>query len=240
MTFEYADPKWRDLYRIGGIACIVIAASVTFAIAAYFIWPYQDSVIAMETIFGLLQEDCLGGLLSLDLAMLIIAPINILMFLALYAGLRKQNESYALVALVLALIAVVLVIQARPLAELVLLSEKYAGAEDAAEQMLYLSAGSALHSYFSGTAWIIQTAFFMVAGLINCLLMLRVTYFRRVTAVLGIANSVVGLGFFLPGIGLPLLFLNTIGTIPWCILLASDFFRLVKMKKPVSAHEEIN
>jgi hypothetical protein len=41
-----------------------------------------------------------------------------------------------------------------------------------------------------------------------------------------IGISVIGMGFFLPTIAILLLFLNTIGTIPWCILAARDLFKL--------------
>jgi hypothetical protein len=42
--------------------------------------------------------------------------------LALYVALKQVNESYALIALILTLMAVLLVVQTRPLAELTLLT----------------------------------------------------------------------------------------------------------------------
>jgi hypothetical protein len=223
---EFPDSRWKDLYKIGGISSIVIAVSILFAIVAFFIWPYKGAFSSMESIFVTLQTDRLGGLISLDISMLLIAPVNILMFLAIYAALKRSNESVALIALVLALMAVVLVIVCRPLVELVSLSDRYAAATNVAEKMRYLAAGEVLRVQLDGTAWIMQTVFFMLAGLMNSLLMLHTRLFSKATAWLGIINSVVGLGFFLPTIGILLLFLNTIGTIPWCILLARDFFRI--------------
>lgn len=222
------DPRYKTLHRLGGIASIVIALSIAFAIAAYFIWPYKGNTTSMEAIFTLLQTDRLGALISLDISMLLIAPINILMFLAIYAALRRVDESIALIALALALIAVVLVIVCRPLIELTVLSENYAAATDANEKLRYLAAGEVLRSSLDGTAWMMQTVLFMVAGLINCLLMLRTTFFSKATAWLGIVISAIGLGFFLPTFGLLFLFLNTIGSVPWCLLLARDLLRLTK------------
>jgi hypothetical protein len=226
LNTENADPRWKDLYRLGSIASILIAVSITLAIAAYFIWPYKGNFAAMETIFSTLQTDRLGGLISLDLSMLLIAPINILMFLAIYAVLKQVNESWALIALVMALMAVVLVIQCRPLVELTVLSDKYAAATDAAEKTRYLATGETLRSSLDGTAWMMQTIFFLVSGLVNGLVMLRTPFFSKATAWTGIVVSAIGLFFFLPGIGLLFLFINTIGSVPWCILLARDFFRL--------------
>lgn len=226
LNAEPPDPRWKDLYRLGGIASIVIALSIAFAIVAYFIWPYKGNITSIDAIFTLLQTDRLGGLISLDISMLLIAPINILMFLAIYAALRQVDEAMALVALALALMAVGLVIVCRPLVELTLLSDKYAAATDAAEKMRYLAAGEALRAQLDGTAWMMQTVFFMFAGLINCALMLRTGFFAKATAWLGIAVSAIGLGFFLPEIGLLFLFINTIGSVPWCILLARDLFKI--------------
>ena len=222
------DFCWRDLYRLGSFSSLLIAVSIVFAIAAYFIWPYKGNTTSIEAIFHLLQTDRLGGLISLDISMLLIAPLNILMFLAIYAALRQVDESIALIAVVLALTAVVLVIVCRPLIELTVLSDHYAAATDPTEKLRYLAAGEVLRSSLDGTAWMMQTVFFMLAGLINCLLMLRATFFSKATAWLGIVNSVIGLGFFLPGVGLLLLFVNTIGSVPWCLLLARDLFRLGK------------
>lgn len=228
-----SNPRYNTLYRLGGIASLVIALSITFAVAAYFIWPYKGNTLSVEAIFALLQSDRLGGLISLDISMLLIAPINILMFLAIYVAIRRADEPIALIALVLALIAVALVIVCRPLVELTFLSDQYAVATDPAEKLRYLAAGEVLRSSLDGTAWMMQTVFFMLAGLINCLLMLRTPFFGKATAWLGIVISAIGLGFFLPTIGLLFLFLNTIGSVPWCFLLARDLFKMAPaLSKP--------
>lgn len=214
--------RYNTIYRVGGIASLVIAVSIVFAVAAYFIWPYKGNTTSIEAIFTLLQTDRLGGLISLDISMLLIAPINLLMFLAIYAALKREHESVALIALVLALIAVGLVIVCRPLVELTVLSDHYAAATEAAEKMRLLAAGEVLRRQLDGTAWAMQTVFFMLAGLLNCALMLRTSFFNKATAWLGIVVSAVGLLFFLPGVGLLFLFINTVGSVPWCLLVARD------------------
>ena len=89
IAIETPDLLWKDLYRIGGIASLLIAAGVVLAIVAYFIWPYKGNFTSMETIFATLQSDRLGGLISLDISMLLIAPLNILMFLGLPDRINK-------------------------------------------------------------------------------------------------------------------------------------------------------
>lgn len=222
------DPSYKIIYRLGGISSILSALSIAFAIVAYFIWPYKGNTTSTEAIFNTLQTDRLGGLISLDVSMLVIGPITILMFLAVYTALRRVDEAMALLALILTLLAIGLVIVCRPLVELVVLSDQYAVATDAIEKMRLLAAGEVLRTQLDGTAWTMQTAFFMIAGLINSSLMLRASFFGKATAWIGIVISAAGLGFFLPSIGLLFLFLNTIGSVPWCLLVARDLFKLAK------------
>lgn len=216
----------RSIYKLGGIAAILSMFLITFAIAAYFIWPYKGNTASIESIFNILQTDLLGGLIALDVSMLIIGPITILMFLAIYTALKSINEPIAMFALILNMMAIVLVIVCRPLVELVKLSDQFALATDLIEKTRILAAAEVLRSQLDGTAWAIQTAFLMIAGLINNVLMLRTDAFRKRTAWTGIVISAMGLPFFLPEIGLIFLFLNTIGSIPWCIFVASDLFKL--------------
>src|SRR5512133_1504909 len=91
---QLPDPHWKDLYRIGGSVSLLMAFSIILAIGAYFIWPYMDDAVSMQTIFTTLHTDRVGGLISLDLIMLLIAPMNILAYLALYVVLKQVNESY--------------------------------------------------------------------------------------------------------------------------------------------------
>jgi hypothetical protein len=222
------DPRYKSLYRLGGIASILTAVFIVFAIGAYFVWPYTANATTVEAIFSLLQTDRLGALISLDVSMLVIGPISMLLFLALYAALRQVDEAVALIALVLNLLAVGLIIVCRPLVELVVLSDQYAAAADTSEQMRLLAAGEVLRAQLDGTAWAMQTAFLMLAGLLNSSLMLRTPFFSKVTAWLGIAISAIGLGFFLPAIGMLFIFINTIGSVPWCLLMARYLFKIAQ------------
>jgi hypothetical protein len=221
-----ADPRWKDLYRIGGIASILVAVSVVLAIVAFFIWPFKPGFTSTENIFLTLQNDRLGGLMSLDLLMILIMPVSLLSSLAQYVVLKRVNESYALIALALGLIAIAVVISSRPLVELVALSDKFAAATSEVERSQYLAAGESLHAFFNGTAWAAQTLFLLLAGLINGFLMLHARSFSKATAWTGIVISMIGLGFFIPVVGLVLLFANTIGSVIWSALLARDFFKL--------------
>lgn len=220
------DSRWMDLYRIGSIGCLLVAFLVLVAIVAYFIWPYTAMDESAKQIFQLLNDDLLGGLISLDMIMLFIMLINIIPILAIYASIRQANESYALIALVLQLIGVAAVIAARPLVEMSVLSDAYAQATTETERGYFLAAGEAFRTVFDGTAWAVQTTLFMIAGFINSTLFLKSTIYSRLTAWIGIVMSLLGLFFFLPHVGLIFLFLNTVLTIPFYLLVARSLYRL--------------
>jgi hypothetical protein len=227
---ETADPRWKDLYRIGGIASLLLAGLIAFAVIAYFIWPYTPGFASTEDIFAALQTDRLGALFSLDVMMLVTAPIDIFLFLALYVALKRVNESFALIALVLGLMAIALLIPTKPLAELVFLSEQYATATTETAKSQYLAAGEALLTLAGGTAWINFSLFGNISFLLSSVLMLRSKSFGKATAYIGIVNSIFALGIIIPvfviqaicGLGATL-----VGTL-WFVLLGRGFFRLGK------------
>ena len=131
--------------------------------------------------------------------MIILMPILILPMLALYTSLKRVNESYALITLIFGLIGNVLIFMGRPLAEMVYLSNQYASATSDILKNQYLAAGEAYHTLFEGTAWMSSLIMVGISGLISSLLMLRSKFFSRATAYTGIAISVIGLAFWIPG-----------------------------------------
>ena len=220
------DPHWKDLYRIGCIACAIFPAFIVIAVVAYFLWPYSPGFTDVADIFADLQNNRLGGLVSLDLSVVVLMPVLIFEMLALYAALKQFNESYALIALVIGLIGVVLWLVSKPLVEMVYLSNQYAAATSEAERSHYLAAGEALSAIFSGTAWMLSQFLISISGGISCLLMLRSDFFSRSTAYTGLALAFLGVSFWIPGIGPILSLVATIGGVIWYALMARDFYRL--------------
>ena len=225
---ESADPRWKDLYLVGGIANIVVALTTVFAVVAFFIWPYEPGMIPTADVFTTLQKDRLGGLIALDIVYLVAMLLSVLPVLALYAALKRVNESYALIALALGLMAIVALINARPIAELMSLSDRYAAATTDAARNQYLAAGEALLTLFSGTAWMVNLVLASVSGLISCVLMLRTTIFSKAIAYLGIVVNIMSLLFFIPVAGLLLLFGATIGGVIFGIVVGLRFLQLAR------------
>jgi hypothetical protein len=220
------DPRWKELYRLGFMACAAFPMFILVAVVAYFIWPYAPGFTSVAEIFTDLQTNRFGGLVSLDLSVVVLMPVMVFEMLALYAALKCVSESYTLIALVIGLIGVVLWLVSKPLVEMVYLSEQYTAASSEAAKNHYLAAGEALNTIFSGTSWMLSQFFISISGVISCLLMLRTQFFSRSTAYTGLALAIFGISFWIPVIGAILSLLATIASVVWYILLAKDFYRM--------------
>lgn len=230
MNIESNDMRWKDLYRIAGIAAIISQAVIVLGIIAYVIWPYAPGKESTESILLFLQEDWLGGLISLDLFLFVGNLFSITLFLALYVSLREVNDSYALIALALGLISVVLLIPSRPILELFILSRSYATAGSEAAKSQLLSAAGALLTLFDGTNWFMNTLLGAISLLISSLLMLKSKIYSRATAWVGIITNLIVCGFFIPVAGTLFLFLCLPGYLAWYFLLARRFFQMSRGK----------
>jgi hypothetical protein len=226
VTITRSDPHWRDLYKAAGVAAVVSEIVIILGLVTYFIWPYAPGTESTETILLNLQSNTLGTLISLDLFLFIGNLFSILLFLALYISLKTVNESYALIALAVGLIAVVFLVHARPLLELYSLSGQYVAATTEAAKSQYLAAGEALLASFDGVGWFLNTFLGGLSLLVSSILMLRSNIFSKATAYVGIVSNVAVCSFFIPVIGIFLLFLSVLGYAIWYFLLAKRFFQL--------------
>ena len=228
MNIETKNTRWKELYKIGAIVAILSEIVLVIGIVAFFIYPFAPGNKSTESIFLLLQNDKLGGLISLDFHLVLGNLFGILLFLALYISLKQVNESYALIALVLGLVADILIIPARPILELFSLSGLYANATTEVARSQYLAAGEALISVFNGTSWFLNTLLGGFSLLISSLLMLRGNVFSRSTAIVGIVTNTAVCLFFVPSIGTYLLLLSLPGYMIWYFQLARKFLKLAQ------------
>jgi hypothetical protein len=231
---DTADPRWKDLYRLGAMAAIAFLVIIVGAAMAYPIWPYLPGTTSTEAVFQVLQSDRLGGLLALDVLLIASNVLGIVFFITLYVALRQVNPSYALIALVVGLCGAVMIFPARPIVELISLSDRHAVATSATEKAQYLAAGEALLAQFNGTAFHANTFLGALSLLISSLLMLRSGAFGKARAYVGIATNLAVCLFFLPVVGMYLLFLSLPGYLVWYVQLARSFFRLAR---PLPAYD---
>jgi len=100
---EIAGSDWRNLYRIGGTAALVMTAFIPIQIIVFVLWPPPETVTGW---FDLFQSNWFIGLLDLDLLLIVDQVLVGLVLLALFITLRKTNPSFMLIALALGLIGI--------------------------------------------------------------------------------------------------------------------------------------
>jgi len=225
-TLENPDLRWKSLYNIAGIAAIVSILVILLGFVTYFIWPYSPGKDSAESILLLLHNDPLGGLISLDLFLFIGNLSSLALFLTLYISLRPVDEAIALLAMAVGVIGLVLLIPARPILELVHLSQAYMAAASEAEKAQIAGSAATLLALFDGIGWYMNTLLGGLSLLTSSILMLRSRLYSKAAAYVGIATNLVLVGFVIPPISLLMLFLCLPGYIIWYVLLAQRFFQL--------------
>jgi len=223
---EPADPRWNWLYKIGGSAALFGMAIIPIQLIVFIAWGQPDTAIGWFTLF---QDNKLAGLLAFELLLIVSVAVGIATTLALYIALRRVDESFMVIALALGLVEAVTFMLARPTFEMLYLSEGYAAATTDAQRAMFLAAGEAMLSTFTGTAFHLSINLFNIYFLIVSGVMLRSNIFGRVTAYMGILAAIFNWALYIPTIGL---FLSILSVFPfltiWNVLVARRLFQLGK------------
>ncbi len=218
--------RWRKLFKISGVAAVISELILLFGLITFFFWPYAPGSKSTNEIFHLLLTNPIGGLISLDLFLVLGNLVGVILFLTLFISLREVDESFSTVAFMIGLIGVVLLFPARPLVEMVNLSHSYANATSETVRNQYLASGNALLTLFDGTGWFLNNLLGGLSLLISSLLMLRSDLYSKASAYVGIVTNTMVCLFFIPVLGTIFLFLTIPGYLIWYFLLARTFFKL--------------
>jgi hypothetical protein len=224
---EAAEPTWKGLYRTGGAAALATAAITTVGIAAHIIWPPPSwSPGAAVDWFALFQGNALRALVGLDLLFMAVYALLVPIYLALYVALRRGAESAMALAAALGFVAIAVYFASNPAFEMLSLSQGYAAATTYAQQAMFLAAGEAALAGFQGTAFKVSYLLASTAGVTIAAVILRSKILSRPTGYARLAASVLGLGLFVPVIGIPLALFSVLFEWAWYILLGRDLLRL--------------
>lgn len=152
--------------------------------------------------------------------------LTILIFLGLYIALRRLNESWITIAAVLGILSTLLFITSNPAIAMLSLSKDYAAATSDAQRAIFLAAGQAHMSGWQGSDYHVGFILGSISPIITSIIMLRSKLFSKATAYLGILANVVGLGIYVPSVGVYIALFSVVILWVWYILLAVHFFRL--------------
>jgi hypothetical protein len=181
---------WRSLYKVGGLAALLVALFVPVQIIIFLVSPPPETVIGW---FNLFQDNGFLGLLDMDLLLVVDEVLSSLLILALYIALRRTSQSFMLIAMTITLLGIAASLASNPAFDMLNLSNSYAAATSAAERALFLAAGEGMLATWTGTAYSVGYVLVGIALLITGLVMLKSGRFGKVTAWVGVIVGVLSL-----------------------------------------------
>jgi hypothetical protein len=185
-TVEAADPAYRGLCKLGGVAALIVAFLTVLEVIAFGFYPQPTTVAGW---FGLFQASPIIGLLDfwgLEAPMYAMFAI---VFLALYVVLRRVNASAIPIALTLALLGIAIFFATNNPFSMLTLSRQFAAGTTDPQKSMLLAAGEAVLANTNQRAvggFNIALFLISVAGLIVSSVMLHSSSFPRLTGYVGV------------------------------------------------------
>lgn len=173
---ETNDSKWAWLYKIGGIAALVIVVIIPIQSFIFVTWPPPTTVLGYFTLF---QNKWFIGLLDMDLLYLFVSALMIPVYLALYLSLKRINESFMVIALVLGLVGIAAHFSSNTAFEMLSLSHQYTAATTDVQRSILLAAGQGMLTTFQGTAFDVYYILNAITLIIISFVMLKSNIFSK-------------------------------------------------------------
>lgn len=219
------EGRWNLLYKLGSIAALLTFLYIPLQIITFMTIPEPTDAVGW---FALFQKSSVQGLLSYEFLFIVTSVTGIITTLALYAALKRDNESIMAIALAFSIIGTVCIIVARPAIDMLYLSNQYAAAASDAQRVMYQTAGEALLAMRHGSAFHVCYNLANINLIIIPLVMLRSKIFGKTTAWMGIFAGLLGFGLYFPVIGVWVSVLSVVFMGIWDILIAIRLFQLGK------------
>jgi hypothetical protein len=210
---------WQPLYLAGAGAALVSAVLLPVQVAVFLIWPPPLDGTAADW-FDLLAERRLVGLVDLDLLLVAANVLLIPLLLAFAVLLWRNGPSWIVLAEGAGFIAVTMFIAVNPAIGMAALSDRYAEATTESARAAAVSAGDTLLATWQGSAFHTGYLLGSFAGVVIGAMMLRGGTFSRLAAWCAILGNGVGLGLYMPGIGLYIAVFSVVFLELWYILVA--------------------
>lgn len=218
----------RALYLVGGIAALL---TVILGLTEVFLEASSSALAGGPATasewFTLLQTNRLLGLALLEIFEVVLLPLGGVMFLALYAALRRTGESLMAFAIVCELISIAIFLSSNVALAVLNLSDQYAAAATDTQRALLLTTGQVLLTAWQGTGHFLTFFLGSLAGVLASVAMLRSRSFGKVTAGVGIAGNLLGLPG--PALGFLLWTINGLLVLLWSILVGIRLLQLGRL-----------
>jgi len=234
-----SNKPWKSLYKMGGITALILIGYSLITMVILVVLGTPPTTAA--EVFDMLGENKFTGLLRLDiLTVLVYMPLFYLLFLGLYAALKKAHLVSTAIAVLLGFAGVTLFLATPSVFSWLALSNKFVTATSEAQKTLLLAAGETIlvSDMWHGTGATIGGILIQVATTLISIAMLSSNAFGKSTACVGIVTHGLDLahllvGFFFPAGGVVLIQIAGTLYLVWFPLLARDFFRLSRSDIPL-------
>jgi hypothetical protein len=239
LNTETTDANWKGIYKIGGAAALLAALAalldviISIPLENTIPEPGTGSVVDWFTLF---QNNWFLGLYGLGLLNIIYTAMLIPVFLALHAALRRVNQAYATLAIVLLFIGSTIYINNNAAFSMLNLSSHYTAATSEAQKSLLATTGQMLLAQAEDfTPNSFKGFFFSEAGcILMALIMLQSQVFNKLTTWLGFLGFALLAIFttwatFVPVFYDAAVIVGTVGgflSMLWFILVAHKLFQL--------------
>ncbi len=236
----------RGLCRWGGIAAFLL---LLYTLGTLL----QVAVVGMgapsdpAAIFAMLHEHKIEGLLRLDLPTIFCMPLYYLVFIGLFAALRRVDFSNAIVSTALAFAGNTLVLATPTALPMLRLSDMYFAATTDAQKAQYVAAAEAIMAanIWHNTGALVGAVLLQSGAVLICYVMLRGGVFSKGTAWLGIVMHGFDLlhvliGNFAPLSGTVLMAIAGVLYPFWFFLVGRRLLQLAAMQVPESAESLVS
>lgn len=218
--------NWNKLYKTGGIAAIVIVLIIPIQVTIFAIFPPPETTIGF---FELFNRNWIIGLLSLDFLYYINNGLLILVYLGLFASLRRIDFATMLIALIIGLVGITTYYVSSVGFEMLSVSNQYYATESIEFKQQLLSVGHSLISRYKGTAFDVYYVLNAITLLLISITMYKSTDFGKSAATWGL---IAGIFMIIPSTaGTIGLIFSLISLIPWIVFSIMIGKRLIQMAK---------
>lgn len=223
----HEEYNWNKLYQIGGGAAFLIISIIPIQIIIFILFPPPETTIGFINLF---KENWIIGLLSLDFLYYINNTLLILVYLGLFAALRKVDYANMLVAVTLGLIGIAAYYASTVGFEMWALSNQYHAATSFEFKQQLLATGHGLLLKYKGTAFDIYYVLNAITLLIISKTMYKSEVFSKATATWGL---IAGVFMLIPSTaGTIGLIFSLISLIPWIVFSILIGKKLLLIAKP--------
>lgn len=223
--------NWDKLCKIGGITAFIVVLIIPIQVIVFAVY---SPPVSTKGFIALFHENWVIGLLSLDFLYYINNTLLILVYLGLFASLRKTDFANMLIAVIIGLIGIASYFASTVGFEMMSLSKQYYLTTSVEVKQQLLAAGHGLLAKYKGTAFDIYYVLNAVTILLISKVMFKSQVFSKATATWGLISGILMIIPSTAGIiGLTFSLLSLIPWIVFSILTGKRLLLITQLKENI-------